>query len=488
MKRTLRILFSIIAFTVLAAGLWIIVRYQERQGFKQASSFDDLEISVEAEKGIVRTIVPSPDADGNYCFYLPSYAYGRELRFDNLTDYARLYINDERVQGRMALPEDYTDGRELAAELRFGKDRTENCSLRFKYSQGIDAVFIDTASGSVKALDSGRKKSESGSIKVISEDGIARCSIDIKKMSLLDDPDLYGGVPKSYKFNFTKKAYPVPGADNSDEWVLIAEPGRKLESSTEFLFRTVGTYAEKTVPKGNRTDVYADGRYLGRYRLCEKTESVFKNLDLNDLNAEYRTINNNFSGKKVRYALNSAKTARGAKADNPKDISGGYMLERVSEGELTNESSFLVTDSGIFYEIIYPKNASLEMAEYLRQYFNEVETAIFAEDGVNPVTGKGVSDYLDTESWALKYVAEQYFSTQDAHVECTYLYKYPDKTDSHIFFGPFRNIETDAVKPDITGTVYADELLKKPDIQDIITEQYGDIFSDNASNTRSSEQ
>ncbi len=164
------------------------------------------------------------------------------------------------------------------------------------------------------------------------------------------------------------------------------------------------------------------------------------------------------------------------------------MLERVSEGELTNESSFFVTDSGIFYEIIYPKNASLEMAEYLRQYFNEVETAIFAEDGINPATGKSVSDYLDTESWALKYVAEQYFSTQDAHVECTYLYKYPDKTDSRIFFGLFRNIETDAVKPDITGTVYADELLKKPDIQDIITEQYGDIFSDNATSTRSSEQ
>ena len=488
MKRTFRILFSLIASAVLVAGLLVIAEYQKRQGFKQVSSFDDLEISIEAENGITETVVPCLDADGRYCFRLPSCARGRTLKFDNLTEYARLYIDGERVQGNTPLPADITDGRESAAELRFGKDLTESCSSTFEYSQDIDAMFFKTSSGSMKSVDSGRKKSESGYMRVIAADGISVCSADVKKISLKDDPELYERERKSYKINLTQKISPLQGAGSSDEWVLIACPDDETISSTELLFSTVSVCKDKMVPKGNRTDVYIDGQYLGRYYFSEKTETLFKSLDLNDLNKEYKTINNNFSGKKIRYSLNPDKTARGAKADNPNDISGGYMLERVLESELSNESSFFVTNSGIFYEIIYPKNASFEMAEYLRLYFNEVEAAIFSEDGVNPRTGKAVEDYLDIESWALKYVAERYFSTPDAHVECTYLCKYPDDSDRRIYFGPYRDIETDAVKPGMTGTVYEETLLQIPAIQNIITEQYGDIFSDTTTVTRSSEK
>ena len=124
------------------------------------------------------------------------------------------------------------------------------------------------------------------------------------------------------------------------------------------------------------------------------------------------------------------------------------------------------------------------MAEYLRVYFNELEAAVFSENGVNEATGKTMGDYLDLESWAEKYAIEQYFLGSGSHIESTYLYKYSDSMDSHIYFGPYRDSYADFEWPEGTGTIYADELLNIPEVTDIVKEKSKVISGDNTT-TRS---
>lgn len=491
MKRAFRIVITIIGIIAIALVLYKTIKVEEHASFKQATGFGDLEIVITANDGAIHKVVPFSDSEGSYCFFLPACAKERSVFFENLTYYVKLYIDGQRIKEKTSLPSEILTGKELSAELRFGADKTEACCLTFVFSDNEESFFFEAETDSVQAVDSGMKKSLSGEMTVLASDGTVRCSEDVVKFSVLndDEPDeeFQEEETYSYKIKLVKDVSPIPEADASDEWVLMADSGKVPGIGFERVFSVAGLFEESIVPQGNWVDLYADGCYLGNYYFCEKTESIFKRLTLNGLNKEYKTLNNMFSSNKLRYRLNTDRTSRGLKANNPDDITGGYLIERVPESLLTNKSSFFVTDSGIIYEVIYPKKASFEMVEYLRTYFNEMEAAVSSEDGVNHETGKKIGDYLDLDSWADKYLTEEMFSEDNFHIDCSYLYKFPDETDSHIYFGLYKAYDVYGAEQSGFCALYADELLKRPEVKELIAKKRNVIDKESTVDKRSDE-
>lgn len=68
----------------------------------------------------------------------------------------------------------------------------------------------------------------------------------------------------------------------------------------------------------------------------------------------------------------------------------------------------------------------------------ELEDAIYADDGVCPSTGKHFSEYIDIESWAKKYLIEEVFQNYDSGITSQFFYKNTDKNglQSPVFAGP----------------------------------------------------
>ena len=58
----------------------------------------------------------------------------------------------------------------------------------------------------------------------------------------------------------------------------------------------------------------------------------------------------------------------------------------------------------------------------LKSWFLEMEKALYADDYVNPDTGKEIFEYLDLESFARKYLLEEVFLNMDMGVTSHYLY------------------------------------------------------------------
>ncbi|MDE7277852.1 MAG: CotH kinase family protein, partial [Lachnospiraceae bacterium] len=123
-------------------------------------------------------------------------------------------------------------------------------------------------------------------------------------------------------------------------------------------------------------------------------------------------------------------------ARNPEDITGGYLIEH-DYGEKFNEvTSGFITDTGEHFALKNPGHASEAEIAYISGRMQEIEDAIKAEDGYNPVTGKYYAEYIDLESWADKYLVEEITRNNGGGSTSSYFYKPQDSLSTKIYGGP----------------------------------------------------
>ena len=109
--------------------------------------------------------------------------------------------------------------------------------------------------------------------------------------------------------------------------------------------------------------------------------------------------------------------------NEPSEITGGYLIERDVPEYYNEDPCGFILSSGDRYVIKSPEYASEKQVNYIHSYLQEAYDAISAEDGCNPFTGKHYSEYIDVDSFALKYVLEEFLSFKDAGRSSAYYYK-----------------------------------------------------------------
>ncbi len=181
-------------------------------------------------------------------------------------------------------------------------------------------------------------------------------------------------------------------------------------------------------PEAGFVDLYVDGKYFGLYLMCPKIECGPGTVDIRDLDAE----NEEKNGKELfkRYSW-ITETQKGFRAESPEEISGGYLLELDLPERWEAEKSGFISENEQPVVIHAPKHATVEEVKYISEFYQRFENTL-----CEGKESSAYEEFIDVESFALKYIVEEFSKNLDANITSQFLYKDEDAVSTKFFAGP----------------------------------------------------
>ncbi|MCL1858084.1 MAG: CotH kinase family protein [Oscillospiraceae bacterium] len=249
------------------------------------------------------------------------------------------------------------------------------------------------------------------------------------------------GMPKkSYNIKISEKSGILDMAP-AKKWAFVANYSDKslMRNYIAYeLYRDMGAFFS---PKFRFVDLIVNGEYMGNYIIGEKVKIGKGRLDLPKIKTE-ETV------KIKRKGTLTIPPTSG------KDLNGSYVLEvnstdKYDKGEIIFETKRINWRTEHFFSIKQPseKNMSVEAYDYISNYVNETEDAIFAENFKDPKNG--YRKYIDASTFIDWYIVNELFKNVDAGFHTSvYMYK---PRDGKLCMGPVWDFDIGAGNIDYAG-------------------------------------
>ena len=339
--------------------------------------------------GPIQTVCCVSGTAGMRYVYLPSYA-GMERVTVQLRTAVPLFLDG------IPLAEGMDCGRfPLGQPLELSGEGLDSTQLVFVSSANVATLYVDTASGNMKAIHADKSTREAVSLALYRPDGHCEyCS--------RESDEIRGRGQSSWDKD--KKGYNLYLDNNANllsmgrakKWALI--PNLVDESNLRdwliyALASRVSPYSG-FAPDCAYVDLYLNGRYNGLYLLCEKTEIHPNRLDI--------------SPRSLLFDIDLSERRDPKK--HSFDLGGGLAVEIKSSG---------CTD---------------EQQQQLEDRLRRFQSALLSEDGIDPESGMAWIDFIDLDSFARKYLIEEISQNYDAG-SCSQYY-FVNAADDRIYAGP----------------------------------------------------
>lgn len=279
-----------------------------------------------------------------------------------------------------------------------------NYPIYFLCADNLDTLYITLADQKTLSYVHENKYEEVPAIMTIFEQS------GMVKQTVLKA--FYGHGNDSWKEN--KKSYNLKfddyvnllGMGANEDFALLAGYRRNSLMSyvtTNELIQEIGfEYA----PEFRLVNVYISGEYVGVYFLAEKIKIDKNRIDIPSVYKKAETIHS----KSLTEFEYKAETWEGSYeqkyyyegVNNPDDITGGYLLEIDNEDYGEFDSRF-VTARNICVVLKRAMYSSKEQVEYISEFWQDFEDALYSEDGYN-MKGKYYTDYIDMESFVMQWL------------------------------------------------------------------------------------
>lgn len=266
--------------------------------------------------------------------------------------------------------------------------------LTILQSGKLPTMFIDVKSGNMDYIHKEKGNKESGTMRLYSADG------KLETMAVVDS--LKGRGNSTWQWN-EKKPYSLRlneekdllGMGAASKWVLLADAfdlsGLKNKLSYD-LARNAGM---PYTPDCQWVELYLNGEYAGLYLLSERNEIHPNRVDL------------------------------------PEDAS--FLVSWESERRLIEQDyPYVKTERGTAIRV---HQSSFEL-ETVQQMWQSVENAIFAEDGIDPITGKHLWELIDMDSWAELFLLDEILADYDGGKISKFFYYKEENGVGKIYGGP----------------------------------------------------
>ncbi len=315
--------------------------------------------------------------------------------------------------------------KETEAQVLFTKDNYQYL-IDYFCADNIDTLYIELNNHKNLAYVHKNKKEEiPGILTVFEKNGTVNKAV-VK--------GFYGHGNDSWTFE--KKSYNLKLEDRIDllgiganeEYALLA--GYRKNSLMSFCTTTemVQELGFAYAPDFRLVNVFVEGEYAGVYYLVEKIEIDESSLNITNLYEETKKQNH---GNLKSYEFcewkdeNTAAERYWYNIPNiPTDITGGYILEADST-DYTDFQSRFVSERNIHLTLKRFNYASKEEVDYIADYWQEFEDALFSVDGYND-RGKYYTEYIDLESFATQWLL--YELAEEASLGSSiYFYKESEK-------------------------------------------------------------
>lgn len=409
MKRVYSVLIGIFSVFVLTA----FVGYSKKDTYHEEET--------EPQKGEVYVsyeevkIYPW-EKDGDLYFFLPSDFDWEKSELVVLNGDFR--VNDNSADGSPEENQSYDMETEYGYQFAWG-DVVEEGTLIFMQSANIGTVYIETETGSMEQVDLDKENQESGKILVKDSDG------NTFYKGFLDSIKSRGNTSwqsdkKSYAIKLSREA-DLFQMGEGNKWILMSNvyDGNKLQN--KICIDMASDWGLAYTSQGEWVELYLNGQYWGNYLLCEKIEINENRVEITDLEEQTQKLNGNLKMLDV-FDTGSRKGILAER--NPEDISGGYIIEK----DLSYDSvSGFCTEKDNSFSIKAPQYATKEQVDYIADYIQNIEDMIYSQD-------ERLFDYIDLDSFVLRYLLDETVLNRDFGVNSMYFYK--EQGDPKIYAGP----------------------------------------------------
>ena len=312
-------------------------------------------------------------------------------------------------------------------------------SLAVLKSANIGSLYIKTVSGNMDYIHQEKGNEETGLMRMVDAAGKELYSGNLTEFKGRGN-STWKRDKKGYQFKVENKAELVAGAGEGRTWVLLANYGEKTLVRNTVALDLMYDVGMKETARSAHVDLYCNGEYMGNYLLSEKVQVAENRITTNNLDKANQEVNAAELKSYPTFGKMDATKAGSKKGydlrNDPADITGTYLLEIDMPERYVEEKCGFVTDRGKCVVIKEPEYASRAQVEYIANYFQEFEDAVFATDGINPKTGKRFDQYFDLTSLARKYILEELVKNFDADKTSQYYYKPSDKDSKVGYCGP----------------------------------------------------
>lgn len=305
-----------------------------------------------------------------------------------------VWIAEERVHSGTVCAE-FPFSEELPLYYRkWGTDYGQ--SVCFYQSANVPALFIDTASGSMDYIHKEKGNAESGKLRLYRQDGTLDCDAQISAINGRGN-STWTAHKKPYSLELAQKE-DLLDMGEAKKWILLADAYDHTHMGNKMCYDLAAKAGCAYTPECRWVDLYLNGNYVGLYLLSERIEVDAQRVDIPE--------------------------------------SGSFLIskERPDRAFGRSYASFF-SRREYFYRI---HHAGME-EEGIRQIWQSVEDAIFAEDGIDPRTGKSWEELIDVDSWARQYLICDSFMDCDAgHLSKFFYY---DPRSDLVFAGPLWDMD-----------------------------------------------
>lgn len=421
--------------------------------------------------------------------FLPSYANAGNVKISFVgADRAVFSRGDEEIVlksggdiGSIVYDEPYN----LCFYDRDG-NRAAQRTIVVMHSANLPAVFLETESGSMELLDADKNYEEKGKIRLFDAGGELVCADGLDHISGRGN-STWAYQKKSYGIKLKSRA-DLFGMGSADKWILLSNVEDRSYIRNKITYEMAIAAGMEGSPESQYIDLYVNNRYHGMYQLCEKVEIDPERIPIADLGEQNKKLNKSIE-ECARFDTGNKKGVE--LSAEPREVTGGYLLERDVSEKYMNEISGFETDLlGDQYTIKNPKYASRAQVDYISGLMNEMEKAVTAKDGINPDTGLSYADYIDLESYARKYIVEELTKNKGGGATSSFFYK-PE--DAGLFAGPVWDYDKaygrvygiDGTTRDLCYLTQRDEtttlfwyLNTHPEFRQMVSSFYQAFFSD----------
>ena len=323
----------------------------------------------------------------------------------------------------------------------------KSCGELRVMQSNLGAIYLKTAHGGVDYLDKNYNTEETGSILMLDENGVTQYDGEIGALTRHGNSSWDYSIKKPYNLKLPEKQN-LYGMGKAKKWVLL---GNNLDHSMlrNALTTEICNQANMQYTLDYRfVDLYADGSYRGTYQLYEKAQIQKQRINIRDLGEETEKLNDKplkeydrihgGTSEKLAYELDSTRYYD--IPNDPEDITGGYLIQfqlwnRYNDSPKKVKSGF-VTKRGTAVQVNEPEYATKKQIEYISQFVQELEDALYSETGKNSL-GKHYSDYVDVDSFIKGYLVQEFSMNPDGQNTSFFFWKDSDRNgDGKLHYGP----------------------------------------------------
>lgn len=376
----------IICFSVLLLLVAAFVGVKEQQWNKQHS----ISVEIVSDGGVEEVkLWMSPQEE--YYLFLPSYADLSQVQIRRHVG-GRVYLDGRLITGTVSCSEfPLNEPMELIHDSYFGYQWNR---LTILQSANVPAMYIDVKSGKMDYIHAEKGNREAGLARLYTADG------RLDSMAVLEEVQGRGNSTWLWR---DKKPYSLRLSEETDllgmgqggRWVLLADAFDRSLIKNKTALDLARNAGMPYTPDCQWVDLYLNGEYAGLYLLCERNEVHANRVDI------------------------PAKTS--------------FLVSWESESRLVSQGyPHVVTRRGTAMRV-HHSGFGLEKVQ---QVWQSVENAIFAEDGIDPVTGKHWQELIDQESWAKLFLVDEISGDYDGGKISKFFYYIEENGVGKLYAGP----------------------------------------------------